>query len=293
MMPLGAVLLTGMLICLMSRFGPANAKPAPRKATAPEPTKATALLSCSFCGKSQREVKKLIAGPRVYICDECIGLCNDILAERIEREAGPPAAQPTPPAPREVVNRKRLMQIHRRLSDAAYTMRRVWIIEDPESARTIHTMAEQIGSLAEELGAMASRAQDEAAGVFLRRNEPNGTRAVVFEDDGRTAYAYLLEDERTVSEVWLYNVGQDPEAVDFGNSTALPFQNPKADCTAEKLPRLIETSRLQCRWLPERVELVVDEVLWARLEPGAKPGWSRGSGVANALARPLEVSEEN
>jgi ClpX C4-type zinc finger len=38
-------------------------------------------LSCSFCGKNQREVKKLIAGPNVYICDECIGLCNDIMGE--------------------------------------------------------------------------------------------------------------------------------------------------------------------------------------------------------------------
>ncbi len=38
-------------------------------------------LSCSFCGKTQREVKKLIAGPTVFICDECIGLCNDILRE--------------------------------------------------------------------------------------------------------------------------------------------------------------------------------------------------------------------
>ena len=36
-------------------------------------------LCCSFCGKSQKEVKKLIAGPTVYICDECIGLCNDII----------------------------------------------------------------------------------------------------------------------------------------------------------------------------------------------------------------------
>jgi len=41
---------------------------------------------CSFCGKSQKEVKKLIAGPTVYICDECIGLCNDIIAEEIDRE---------------------------------------------------------------------------------------------------------------------------------------------------------------------------------------------------------------
>lgn len=43
-------------------------------------------LCCSFCGKSQREVKKLIAGPGVYICDECIDLCNDIIIEEKERE---------------------------------------------------------------------------------------------------------------------------------------------------------------------------------------------------------------
>src|SRR5512137_1156271 len=43
-------------------------------------------LCCSFCGKSQKEVKKLIAGPTVYICDECIGLCNDIIAEEIEKD---------------------------------------------------------------------------------------------------------------------------------------------------------------------------------------------------------------
>src|ERR1700749_2685775 len=43
-------------------------------------------LSCSFCGKSQKEVKKLIAGPGVYICDECIELCNDIIAEERDRE---------------------------------------------------------------------------------------------------------------------------------------------------------------------------------------------------------------
>lgn len=46
-------------------------------------------LSCSFCGKSQKEVKKLIAGQGVYICDECIDLCNDIIAEERDREAAP------------------------------------------------------------------------------------------------------------------------------------------------------------------------------------------------------------
>ena len=41
------------------------------------------LVKCSFCGKSQKQVKKLIAGPSVYICDECIELCNDIIAEEL------------------------------------------------------------------------------------------------------------------------------------------------------------------------------------------------------------------
>ena len=41
------------------------------------------LLYCSFCGKSQNEVRKLIAGPSVFICDECVDLCNDIIREEI------------------------------------------------------------------------------------------------------------------------------------------------------------------------------------------------------------------
>jgi len=43
-------------------------------------------LSCSFCGKGQKEVRKLIAGPAVYICDECVELCNDIITEEYEKE---------------------------------------------------------------------------------------------------------------------------------------------------------------------------------------------------------------
>ena len=43
------------------------------------------LLYCSFCGKSQHEVRKLIAGPSVFVCDECVELCNDIIREELER----------------------------------------------------------------------------------------------------------------------------------------------------------------------------------------------------------------
>jgi ATP-dependent Clp protease ATP-binding subunit ClpX len=58
-------------------------------------------LSCSFCGKSQREVKKLIAGPTVYICDECIELCNDIIAEEYGQEETAPESSHIP-KPREI-----------------------------------------------------------------------------------------------------------------------------------------------------------------------------------------------
>lgn len=51
------------------------------------------LLTCSFCGKSQRQVKKLIAGPGVYICDECIDLCNDIILEEMEAVEEPPQTE--------------------------------------------------------------------------------------------------------------------------------------------------------------------------------------------------------
>src|SRR5215210_5597249 len=45
------------------------------------------LLKCSFCGKSQKQVKKLIAGPGVYICDECIDLCNEIIEEELSESS--------------------------------------------------------------------------------------------------------------------------------------------------------------------------------------------------------------
>ena len=56
-------------------------------------------LLCSFCGKSQRQVKKLIAGPGVYICDECIDLCNEIIDEELtDSDAARPRQPPAPDA---------------------------------------------------------------------------------------------------------------------------------------------------------------------------------------------------
>ncbi|MCL2897598.1 ATP-dependent protease ATP-binding subunit ClpX [Brenneria tiliae] len=59
------------------------------------------LLYCSFCGKSQHEVRKLIAGPSVYICDECVDLCNDIIREEI-KEVSPHRERSALPTPHEI-----------------------------------------------------------------------------------------------------------------------------------------------------------------------------------------------
>ncbi|WP_166971458.1 ATP-dependent Clp protease ATP-binding subunit ClpX [Brevibacterium atlanticum] len=59
------------------------------------------LLKCNFCGKSQKQVRKLIAGPGVYICDECIGLCNEIIEEELS-DSSTDQAELELPKPREI-----------------------------------------------------------------------------------------------------------------------------------------------------------------------------------------------
>ena len=87
-------------------------------------------LKCSFCGKSQDQVRKLIAGPGVYICDECIDLCNEILDEELVDGQGNPRHSHEPsrkatPAPARAASRPRpwLPFQGRRTSRASWTSR--------------------------------------------------------------------------------------------------------------------------------------------------------------------------
>src|SRR5229473_607212 len=82
------------------------------------PTDSNEQLLCSFCGKSQRQVKKLIAGPGVYICDECIDLCNEIIDEEL-----------TAPAQLDLDNLPRPKDIYGVLND--------YVVSQEESKRTL------------------------------------------------------------------------------------------------------------------------------------------------------------
>lgn len=82
------------------------------------------LLYCSFCGKSQHEVRKLIAGPSVFICDECVELCNDIIREEMQDRlsSGKSSHLPTPHEIRDILNQYVIDQSHAKkvLSVAVY-----------------------------------------------------------------------------------------------------------------------------------------------------------------------------
>ena len=60
------------------------------------------LLHCNFCGKSQHEVRKLIAGPSVYVCDECVELCNDIIREELQESTEDNSEKKKLPTPMEI-----------------------------------------------------------------------------------------------------------------------------------------------------------------------------------------------
>ena len=107
------------------------------------PTESNEQLLCSFCGKSQREVRKLIAGPTVYICDECVRLCNDIIRGEIEQGAGlPPSTSRSSP--------DRLANIASALRTAAHEMR------DLVAERQAGAAAASIREIADRVGALAA-----------------------------------------------------------------------------------------------------------------------------------------
>ena len=123
--------------------------------------------------------------------------------------------------------------------------------------------------------------------IVRRYDIPGTTLAVILEDDGRVAYAYLKDEGGIVSDVWLYNVAPTPEKVDWRDETQMPFLNPKKFCKAEPFSRMTEHSEIVCTERAGQVDVTVDGQLIARLQPNARPGWSRLAARSGPLALPM------
>src|SRR5882762_6577726 len=93
-------------------------------------------LRCSFCGKSKDSVRKFISGPSVYICNECIALCNEILAEDEEREVSEALTQvPTPAEIKDVLAQTlaRILDVPFTIADATTLTEAGYVGEDVEN----------------------------------------------------------------------------------------------------------------------------------------------------------------
>ena len=123
--------------------------------------------------------------------------------------------------------------------------------------------------------------------IFLRFDEPETSRAVVLEDDGRVAYAYLLDGGDIISDVWLYNVNEAPDSVNWSDKSTMPFLNPKQFCDVDHFPKLSKQSNVMCNWMQDGVIIKIDNLVMAVLERDHRPGWSRLARLSNPLAQPL------
>ncbi len=124
---------------------------------------------------------------------------------------------------------------------------------------------------------------------MIRRCEIAGTPfTVIVEDDGRVAYAYLKVGEKMVSDVWLYNVAETPERVDWRDKAQLPFLNPKGFCHERTFARITEQSNVACTVEADQVEVTLDGQLIARLKANARPAWSKLASRKGPLALPLD-----
>lgn len=115
---------------------------------------------------------------------------------------------------------------------------------------------------------------------------------VVFDDDGKTGYAYLIIDDEIVGDVWLYNVGPPPENPEWPDRDKMPFANPAGFASEERFEPINDPAEIALDWVVgsdglRQVSVTLKGTVHALLRPGAKPGWCRLAANASPIAKPL------
>ena len=122
-------------------------------------------------------------------------------------------------------------------------------------------------------------------------------QAVVFEDDGRVAYAYLQEDGKIIGDVWLYNHGTPPPEPEWKDKARPPYRNPRGFVSSTRFKPVRACRDISAIWLPAtnggaEVEIWIRGASHARLIRGSKPGWCVLAGRDGPLAKTLGPSGE-
>ena len=110
--------------------------------------------------------------------------------------------------------------------------------------------------------------------------ETNNNYSVIIDDDGDVAYGYLIEDEKIIGDVWLYNQGVTPISADWVNGKKIPFLNP-LDFIIENIKPINNNNEIRFVWYLSndtmslyKVEIYIRDKSIAYMIPGSKPGWS-------------------
>ena len=115
---------------------------------------------------------------------------------------------------------------------------------------------------------------------------------VVFDDDGKTGYAYLIVGEKVVGDVWLYNVGESPQNPEWPDRDKMPFANPAGFASEERFEPIRDPNEIAVEWIVDsdglsQVRVSLKGLEHALLRPGAKPGWCRLAVKPSPVAKPL------
>ncbi len=136
--------------------------------------------------------------------------------------------------------------------------------------------------------------QPEQEGLLLQFKSPCRNFSLVFDDDGKVAYAYLREGNRIVGDLWLYNRGSTPEQPEWPDKSKLPFANPK-EYVAEQgtVVRSVSATDISVTWAYEQDEAVAHIFLFGALcgivGPGDRPGFARFAAKDGPLARAMHT----
>lgn len=101
---------------------------------------------------------------------------------------------------------------------------------------------------------------------------------LILEADSRTFYAYLLHNQEVVADVWISNIGEDPQLEDFSDPEKMPFKNP-IEYLKVSLGRLTNLDPININWIEGEslgVSVQFENGLTVLLKPGSFPGWSNG-----------------